>query len=98
METLINLSINRLFITITVDGAYRSKYFPSVFVSPELNKVGHAQKHNFQKENVFTCSRLWANPDAGEVTLEQVADEGGLASGVLAHQQDHGLGIEVGIL
>lgn len=45
-----------------------------------------------------TCGGLWANTDAREVPLQQVPDEGGLASGVLAHQQDHGLGIEVRIL
>lgn len=41
---------------------------------------------------------LGANPDARKVSLQEVLYEGGLAGGVLAHQQDHGLGVKVGVV
>lgn len=43
------------------------------------------------------CGRLWANPHTREVLLHEVPDKSGLPGGVLAHQKDHGLVIEVGI-
>lgn len=43
------------------------------------------------------CGRLRANTHTGEVLLHEVPDEGGLTGGVLAHQEYHGLVVEVGI-
>lgn len=43
------------------------------------------------------CGRLWANPHTGEILLHEVSDKGGLSGGVLTHQEDHGLVVEVGI-
>lgn len=41
--------------------------------------------------------RLGANPHTGEVLFHEVPDESSLPGGVLTHQEEHGLVVEVGI-
>lgn len=41
--------------------------------------------------------RLGANPHTGEILFHKVPDEGGFTGGVLTHQENHGLVVEVGI-
>ena len=43
-------------------------------------------------------SGLGSNADSRIVFLEEVADEGRFSGGVLPHEEDHGFGVEVGIV
>ena len=43
-------------------------------------------------------SGLGPNADSGIVFLEEIADEGSFPGGVLPHEEDHGFGVEVGIV